>query len=384
MKILIYAESFYPSVGGVQNSSRLIADYLYQNNTEVIVLTHTADSGDMDFPYVIMRNPSSKECRKAIAGVDLVYLNGLDLGILMYAKFRGKRVVMSYRDLTMICPKGTKWLETGPCLHKASLGKCIPCLRSSEAKDMVMRRLLRPYIKAFLSLFIDVNVCTNLFGFERFYLHRKLLIFNGIDTGLFVPAKKKENNKIPVILFVGRLIPEKGCQILLKAIRNLKQEGTPFHVLICGDGPYKNKLIEMSREYGLEKEVCFLGVRTGQDLVNAIQQSDVLVVPSLIDEPFGLSAAESMGCEVPVIASNVGGLGIMVKEVGLVFERGDEAGLAGQLKRLFEDPEMRMALGRKGRSIAVSRYDSEIMAGNYFRLFNELCNKKTRRVHNSA
>jgi 1,4-alpha-glucan branching enzyme len=241
----------------------------------------------------------------------------------------------------------------------------------------MMRRLLRPFIKSLLSLLIDVNVCTNQFGFERFYLHRKLLIFNGIDTGLFVPAKTKEHNKTPVILFVGRLIPEKGCQILLKAIRNLKQEGIPLHTVICGDGPYKNKLIEMAREYGLENEVSFPGVRTGQDLVHAIQQSDVSVVPSLIDEPFGLSAVESMGCEVPVIASNVGGLGIMVKEAGLVFERGDQNGLAGQLKCLVENPEMRMALGRKARRIAVSKYDSEIMAGNYFRLFNELCSAAT-------
>ena len=129
----------------------------------------------------------------------------------------------------------------------------------------------------------------------------------------------------------------------------------------------------MAHDYGIQQHVDFSGTRTGNELVRILQDADISVVPSLIDEPFGLSAAEAMACELPVVASNVGGLGIMISETGLLFERGDASGLADQLARLIQNPELRLQLGKKGRSATVSNYDSEIMAGNYFRLFHELC-----------
>jgi len=63
----------------------------------------------------------------------------------------------------------------------------------------------------------------------------------------------------------------------------------------------------------------------------------------------------------------------MIKETGLVFERGDVSALAEQLMRLAEYPELRQRLGENGRSVTLSNYDSELMAGSYYRLFHELC-----------
>jgi len=373
MKVLIYAEDFYPTVGGVQNSSRLIAEYLARSGDDVTVLTRTSETGSAEFPFVILRNPPRNILRKTIAAMDLVYLNGLGLDIFLYAKFKRKKTVMSYRDLSMICPRGTKWKDSGACLDKASASKCIPCLRADPGNNSILRRLLKPPLKSFISLFVDANVCTNRFSLGRFKLYKKRLIFNGIDTRIFTPPDHRTAHGPVEIVFVGRLDPSKGCQVLIDALNILNQKKLPFHAVICGDGPYKSSLIAMARDFGIQQHVDFSGTRTGNELVHILQGANIAVVSSLIDEPFGLSAAEAMACELPVVASNVGGLGIMISETGLLFERGDASGLADQLARLIQNPELRLQLGKKGRSATVSNYDSEIMAGNYFRLFHELC-----------
>jgi len=374
MKILIYAEDFHPGVGGVQNSSRLIAEHLSRRGDDVTVLTRTSEAGNTEFPFTILRNPPRDILRRTIARVDLVYLNGLGLGVFLYAKLRGKKTVMTYRDLTMVCPKGTKWKGTQPCFNNASPVVCIPCLRADPDNDnRILRRLIRPPLKSFISFFVDANVCTNRFGLERFKLHKKRLIFNGIDTRVFTPPESRKAGKHMTIVFIGRLIPEKGCQVLLGALGILKQKNYPFRAVICGDGPYRSSLINLADKYDIRNDVDFTGTRTGEALVETLQQADIAVVPSLIDEPFGLSAAEAMACELPVIASNVGGLGIMIKETGLLFERGDVSGLAEQLTHLAENPALRRRLGENGRSVTLSIYDSELMAESYYRLFHELC-----------
>ena len=331
MKVLIYSEYFYPSVGGSENSSRLIATHLSRRGDDVTVVTRTSETGNAEFPFAILRNPPRDILRRTIAGVDLVYLNGLGLDVLLYAKLKGKKTVMTYRDLTMICPKGTKWKGTQPCVNNASPVICIPCLRADPDTNripMILRKLIRPPLKSIISLFVDANVCTNRFSLERFKLHNKQLILNGIDTRVFTPPPSRKACKHVTIVFVGRMIPEKGCQILLGALEILKRKKYSFHAVICGDGPYRHHLVDLAGKYDIQNDLDFTGTRTGEALVETLQKADIAVVPSLIDEPFGLTAAEAMACELPVVASNVGGLGMIIKETGLVFERGDVSALA--------------------------------------------------------
>jgi glycosyltransferase involved in cell wall biosynthesis len=223
-----------------------------------------------------------------------------------------------------------------------------------------------------VSFFADANVCASPFGFKHYSLSKKHLIVYGIDTTKFKPITERENNAIPQILFVGRLVPEKGCDVLIEAMKDLKREKLLFTLSICGDGFSRQQLQSLVSKHELNSAVTFCGGLYGQNLIRIMQQSDIAVVPSLWDEYFGLTAIEAMSCGLPVIASNVGGLGGIVSETGFVFERGDVHGLSLHLKRLLCDEALRKEASEKSRSIAMEKYDWERMGGEYYMLFSKL------------
>ena len=379
MRVLICAEDFYPTTGGIQTSSSLIGIYLSNKNVEVTVITKTPSSDGHPFPFFVERNPSKKKLKSIINNVDVILMNGFDFYVFFYAKLRRKIISVTYRDLTMICPKGTKWRIDGPCLIRASPGPCFRCLKESN-EPKIVTRLLRPLIKSILSLFVDANICTSLFGYERYKLWRKRLIFNAIDASKFCPSPSKGVNSIPQLLFIGRLIPEKGCQTLLESLKILKDKGISFRLSICGEGPFEPTLKKLMEKYDLTSEVKMCGNQTGKKLIDIIQKTDISIVPSLIDEPFGLTSIEAMSCGVPVIAANVGGLGRIVEEAGYVFERGDANGLATHIERLTRDSKLRAKVGARSRELVLRKYDWKQLGKNYLDLFTELINRNKRRL----
>lgn len=107
------------------------------------------------------------------------------------------------------------------------------------------------------------------------------------------------------ILFVGRLIYQKGVQYLLRALQLLNQS---FSLRIAGDGYYGAELKAASRRLGVSSRVEFLGTLSGPVLEREYSQASVLVVPSLLPEPLGLVVSEALSHELPVVVSDVGGL----------------------------------------------------------------------------
>jgi glycosyltransferase involved in cell wall biosynthesis len=99
----------------------------------------------------------------------------------------------------------------------------------------------------------------------------------------------------------------------------------------------------------------------------------VSVVPSL-EEGFGIPAAEAMGCETPVVASDAGGLPEVVEHgvTGLVVPRGDSAALAAAIGSLLEDPERRRRMGAAGRARALRLFDWDRTAEQFERLYGEV------------
>lgn len=371
ISILVHADRFYPDLGGVESRVRRICQYLHQAGESVTVVTNTPEPGDAPPPFRIVRRPSPRTLRELIRRADVVYMNGFDAALFLWSRIMRKKIVMTYFDLTPICPKGTKMKWDGPCVENASLGACFPCLRKSgELK--VVRRLFRPVLKHWLSFLMDANVCNSVFGYRRFPLHNKRLIENGIDTQLFVPAAETEQNRIPVVLFVGRLVPEKGCQVLIDALGRCASSDIPFRLVICGDGPYQPELETLIGQQRLAGSAGFFGPAQETELIRLMQQADIVVVPSLWDEVFGNVAVEAMSCGCAVVASDVGGLGYLTKKCGMVFARGNARELATALERLLTDTALRRQLGAQCRRVAEEEYDWNLMGQKYHRLFEDL------------
>jgi glycosyltransferase involved in cell wall biosynthesis len=124
-------------------------------------------------------------------------------------------------------------------------------------------------------------------------LPRPRFVAFGIDTQRLVPPAQKAQGDLRV-LFIGRHIPAKGCDILVRALGILKQRNVKFQAHIAGDGPHRANSQALARQLGLGTEAAFLGFQSEEELLKELQAADVLVIPSLQDEIGLLVASEAM------------------------------------------------------------------------------------------
>jgi glycosyltransferase involved in cell wall biosynthesis len=193
------------------------------------------------------------------------------------------------------------------------------------------------------------------------------VIYNGIDPRfLTLPRKVSNKDETFQLLFVGRIRVEKGILVILKALDLLlnemktKMDLPSLHLHIIGDGDelYISELQTFLKEKRLSDIVTFHGKIPQDDLITYYDRSDLMLVPSLWQEPFGLVVAEAMACGLPVIASNIGGPAeIITNEInGLLFEAGDERALALAITELINNPEKRERFGQAAHSTVQDRF----------------------------
>lgn len=173
----------------------------------------------------------------------------------------------------------------------------------------------------------------------------------------------------PLVLAVGRLSPEKGFDILVKACARL----APERVAICivGDGPQRTDLKGMVESRGMEEHVRLVGYVAAVD--PWYQAADVVVAPSRL-EGQGLAALEAMAWETPVVASRVGGLPEVVDDgvTGLLVAPEDPDALAQAIEELLRDTSRARAMGRAGRRRVEERFRLEDMIRRIADLYREV------------
>jgi glycosyltransferase involved in cell wall biosynthesis len=162
------------------------------------------------------------------------------------------------------------------------------------------------------------------------------VIGNAYRDDLFrvIPGEERERD----LVFVGRLVSDKGVDILLDAMA-LSREGLALRLAVVGDGPEMARLREQAARLGIGSRVRFLGTRTGEDLVRLLNRHQVLVVPSRYAEPFGIVALEGIACGCAVVGSEGGGLKDAIGPCGRTFRNGDAADLARVLREVCADRE---------------------------------------------
>jgi glycosyltransferase involved in cell wall biosynthesis len=193
-------------------------------------------------------------------------------------------------------------------------------------------------------------------------------IYNGIDPRFFdLPlAERPANNVLKGrfhLLFTGRLRLEKGVFVVLKALDllvNESREAFPVHLNIFGSGDkvYIDELQSFLQARHLTEVVTFHGWVPQDELIVYYDCSDIMLVPSLWQEPFGLVVAEAMARGLPVIASDIGGPAeILTHDVdGILVSPGDEHALAAAIKQLLENPDKRERLSQAARAAVRERF----------------------------
>lgn len=164
---------------------------------------------------------------------------------------------------------------------------------------------------------------------------------NGIEPDRFTPEGPERSGEY--MLFVGRLVPYKGLEVLLEAIGDSEIR---LPLLIAGDGPRRQALEERAAQ--LDIDASFLGYVPGDQLPGLYRGARFTVLPSVNQqEAFGICLLESMACGTPVVASDLPGVGQVAREGGLVARPGDAGELREQIQRAL-DPGMLPS----GRSLA--------------------------------
>ncbi|MDQ7779739.1 MAG: glycosyltransferase family 4 protein [Planctomycetota bacterium] len=181
----------------------------------------------------------------------------------------------------------------------------------------------------------------------------------GVDLGLFNPERYPKRPDGPLfIAYVKSVAPKYGPDVALAAFRIVKSEIRHAGMIMAGDGPMLASLKRTAADSRLDDAVRFLG-RVGHEEVPAVLASaDLLVMPSVCEETFGVVALEAAAMGLPVIASKVGGVSEVVVDgvTGLLVPPGDEKTLARAIIELARDRARMKAMGRAGREFVAKTY----------------------------
>ena len=180
------------------------------------------------------------------------------------------------------------------------------------------------------------------------------VIPNGVNTCTFSPTTRR-CKKSATILFVGRLVPNKGPQILLRSVPFVLARHPQARFVLVGDGPMRLKLEKEALDLDIADKVEFLGTRN--DVPDLMREADVFVRPSFL-EGMPLTILEAMASGLPVIATPIGGTPELLKEGvhGLLFPVGDYRALANSVNRVLTNSDMARKMGERGRLLVEESY----------------------------
>jgi glycosyltransferase involved in cell wall biosynthesis len=305
LKILLVSHQYYPVLGGVPEITRLLALGFRELNYAVRLITATESTGEESDLFEVYRRPSPWRLLKLYGWADYVVMVGPSIRSGWPALLTGK-----------------------------------PCLVSHHA-GMPMGRLQWALVKK------SKNVACSHFLAEKIG-HATVGIANPYDGSVFYLDRSipKERD----FIYVGRLSHEKGVDLMLLGLAELRKQGMVFKATIVGGGKEEQSLRKLANKLGIREEVEFTGPLFGKELAAKIRGHRIGVIPSRCEETFGIVALEFIACGLPVVAARVGGLPDAVGPCGLYFESGHQQELAKQMEKLLADEHLRNQLNKGAKS----------------------------------
>lgn len=299
MTILIQTSLFYPSIGGTETISRILAEQFTTLGHRVVVATQTIHHNPEPFPFQVVRQPSKRELLRLVKHSDIILHIGLSLKAYFPFLLYRRALVLSHH--AWLLDEGFK----------------------TRLRDYIMRRSMNICVSKALAqdLKVDSYVIPNAYQNEIFY------------------NTKPYDQRSKELVFLGRLVSLKGCDLLVRALAALKKDNLQPRLTIIGQGNLENELRILTQNLDLQEQIEFKGPLTGAALNDCLNEHKIIVVPSTWREPFGIVALEGMaaGC-FPVVSAG-GGLSDAIGECGLSFQNGDEQQLADSLKKALTEPK---------------------------------------------
>ena len=374
---------FHPFVGGLEKNTLNLAAALVRRGHRIIVVTS--------------RFSKSWPRQDSLLGVPVVRLASPDI------KFAGACVFLMALALHL-------WRQRKRCglLHAFQVGytsgwtillgrmlgkPTVLTLASSGSGGDIQRHVRTVWGRAFLRLcrralrvvILNQAMIQELkgIGYEDAGI---ALVGNGVDMLVYKKAEDRARIRArlgfdaheKLILYVGRLSPEKGVDFFIRSCAHLNISGQA-KLLIVGDGPEKIKLQELARIVGLGSKICWSG--SVDDVVDYLQAADLFVMPSQFE---GQSNAilEAMACELPVIATDVAGNNELVShgDNGLLVAYGDEGALAEAICSLLANGQQARELAARAHTCVLERHNLQDVIERFEALYDSLQTRREQSV----
>ncbi len=208
------------------------------------------------------------------------------------------------------------------------------------------------------------------------------VVSHGIDTSRYNKPDEKNAfmEKYPslkdkkIVLFLGRMHPKKGLELLAGAFRDVAFVMSKACLIIAGSGEpkYEAHVKEVFSRGGLDEKVIFTGLLTDEDKIAALKSCDVFVLTSY-GENFGIAVLEAMACGVPVIVSDRVGLCADIEEygAGIVIDCNQDE-IAAAISRMLRDGDLRATSGSRGKALVEDRFTMERIVNRMIAVYKEV------------
>ena len=348
MKILLLSNFFYPSIGGSETNAEILAREFIQLGHQVIVVTETTgnslDLDNLPFPFEVVRKPNWLRLIQLVSWCDVYFHNGIVLRKAWPLLFIKKPWVIRHQV----------WIRSINGNQNRFGG-------SSDGIKVRLKHWLNRYA---ISISNSQAIADHLKSTST-------VIPNPYREHLFKITSNFNRNK--EIVFLGRLVSEKGVELLLESLAELSKHGLNPNTTIIGNGPEKQSLNIKAQELGIDKNITFVGSKTGEELVHILNQHHIMVIPSLYDEPFGVVALEGIACGCVVVGSAGGGLKDAIGSCGVTFPNGDVQKLTQVLLNLLQNPDQ-LSIYRANAPSHLLRHQKSAIATAYLKVIEMAVN----------
>lgn len=397
--ICILIESFYPIVGGGETHARLLAEHLIEQGASVFVVTRRRVLRSKKRDYVgripvyrvplpgfqrwgkyLMMLPALVRLVHMRRQYDIIYVCGLRvLGVI--------GVIGSYllKKKCVLRSESCTEMSGGFIWDAPNVPKTKSVRRGIELLVLI-RNIILKKTHRFISISAVIDDEFLSCGVKPENIEH---IPNGIDVHKFKPVdeqtklKLRQKLNIPskiIFTYTGKLNRGKGLELLLQVWQKVVTENNNVHLLLVGAGDYQflsceEELKLYVKEANLQDHVTFTGYV--QNVHEYLQSSDYFIFPSE-SEALGISLLEALSCELPCIATKVGGILDIIEhgKNGMLVDAGDEDRTYEAIVEILGNKKLAKSLGKEGRRTVLSRFSIASVSCHHMNVFSNILKRR--------
>jgi glycogen synthase len=337
MNILIYSPVFYPSVGGLETVVSILAHEFFSQGHEVKLVSKIPATDSKFFPFEVIRQPQPNQLLELTRWCDVYFQPNISLKGIWPLLISPKPWIASHNSWYTRTDQSLGW------------------------QDYLKHFAIRFATGISVSQAVAKHVATP-----------STVIPNPYQEDIFY--KTPEITRDKELIFLGRLVSDKGADLLLNALANLKTSGITPKLTIVGTGPEEAKLHQQVKDLDILHQVDFVGVKVGDDLAKLLNAHQILVVPSRWQEPFGIVALEGIACGCVIIGSEGGGLKEAIGSCGVTFANGNLEALTQVMISLLTDNTQLVKYQEQAESHLAQHRQVDI-AKSYLTVFQQAIRK---------